>query len=540
MFLTNQVSAKRVQELANHAEAGGVAAVSGLRKAGASGKHPANICRDLLRQLVKGCKVPEPYYIRCPLFDKKKNTVIYQDVPVLLPHEVLHEMVMQSEDNLQKMLPTEGSAAWDKVDTFVQKHQLTKRCFPLGVWADGVPFASKQRDSLEVFTWMFTSEVESPRFLYVALPKSSLHGKATYDVLWDLLVWSLRFLLLGTFPTSRHDGTPWTSKDGKRAKAAGGELCCHGVLHQVRGDWQFFVNSFSFNSWTSTDLCVRCGASNGPPHDFRQCGLEASWRRTRKTGMHWIVDRQRQGSHVSPLFGAPDFDPHDVVPDWLHCVDLGVQADLLGNLFYEVVEQHMPGANRDQRLRAFLDRLLRWNKETKPQTVFDNMTWEMIQAKASSPPKLRGKGAEVRHVLPFAILLAEDYQDGSIHRHTVLWVLKWMARCGSLVKERPYQAAAAAEAARNVALLWAALEGEARSKGDFISWRLKPKLHLFQELMEFVAPVHGPPNTYHCYLDERIGGWMALMATRRGGAKVAASCALNCLNRYRAYAKDGM
>ena len=38
--------------------------------------------------------------------------------------------------------------------------------------------------------------------------------------------------------------------------------------------------------------------------------------------------------------------------DWLHCADLGVGADFLGNLFDYLVQHSMPGNNKDARCRA--------------------------------------------------------------------------------------------------------------------------------------------------------------------------------------------
>ena len=345
---------------------------------------------------------------------------------------------------------------------------------------------------------------------------------------------------MGEYPTLRHDGSEWGQADKWRASTASSPLSCFGVLHQVRGDWQFFKNSFGFNSWGQKEICTRCAASNGPPCDFRDTGPSSAWRQRRLSGQEWLLQQLANGQRLSPLFGAPEFDVHDVVPDWLHCVDLGVQADLVGNLFAELVNNHLPGPSREARVKGLWAKLQRWNRTNRPEGCFDNLTWEMIQQKSGSAPKLRGKGAEVRHILPFAIEMALEYQDGSPHRHTVLAMLQWLSKCCSLVKERPYPAEAAAEAARKVAQLWSALEAEARRAGDFVHWRIKPKLHLFQELLEFVSPKHGPPNTFHCYLDERIGGWVSQMACRRGGAKSGPNVALNCLNRYRAYAAEGL
>lgn len=53
LLLENSVSAKVVQEISSLASAEGVANVSQLAKAGASGKHMGNLKRDILRTLLK-------------------------------------------------------------------------------------------------------------------------------------------------------------------------------------------------------------------------------------------------------------------------------------------------------------------------------------------------------------------------------------------------------------------------------------------------------------------------------------------------------
>ncbi len=84
-----------------------------------------------------------------------------------------------------------------------------------------------------------------------------------------------------------------------------------------------------------------------------------------------------------------------------------------------------------------------------------------------------------------------------------------------------------AAGARRVASVFVALE-QARPE----VWRVKPKLHLFLELCEYVAPARGAPSTFWTYRDEDYGGEAAHMAGRRGGAHTPAAVAKSLLMRF--------
>ena len=48
-------------------------------------------------------------------------------------------------------------------------------------------------------------------------------------------------------------------------------------------------------------------------------------------------------------------------------------------------------------------------------------------------------------------------------------------------------------------------------------WAIKPNFHLLQELVQYQALEHGNPRGLWEYNDEDFVGWVAKMATKRGG-----------------------
>ena len=81
---------------------------------------------------------------------------------------------------------------------------------------------------------------------------------------------------------------------------------------------------------------------------------------------------------------------------------------------------------------------------------------------------------------------------------------------------------------------WRALECEALGAGNDKSWRLKPKAHMAQELLEFQAGTKGSPELFWTYVDESHVGSIAAFSKRRGGARDCKTLSERVLTRYRA------
>eukprot|EP00969_Alexandrium_andersonii_P023568 1029134-Alexandrium_andersonii.AAC.1 len=83
----------------------------------------------------------------------------------------------------------------------------------------------------------------------------------------EVFVWCLRCLSVGASPQSRR-GSSWLPSD--KARRAGGSLPCFAGLFQVRGDWAFYQQLFSFKGWSSASICWRrlANRSTCPFWDF--------------------------------------------------------------------------------------------------------------------------------------------------------------------------------------------------------------------------------------------------------------------------------
>ncbi len=80
----------------------------------------------------------------------------------------------------------------------------------------------------------------------------------------------------------------------------------------------------------------------------REVTAEATWRAAPLSHSECILKMLRKRGKVNPLLTAPWVKTKIFRMDWLHCSDLGVAADFLGNFFHEVVDLFPGGTKKDR------------------------------------------------------------------------------------------------------------------------------------------------------------------------------------------------
>jgi len=487
--------------------------------------------------MLKNCPWPDVYWADIPVVDPATEEAHIVSFPFLLPHEVMDHMHSVHADKFQELIVSEqnGSHLLPLVADFAAEMKLpAHKVVPIGLHGDGVPFAAKMRDSLEQFSWNFCTRPSSARVLFTAIPKKFVAGKQTMDAILAVFAWSMQMLAVGTWPARRHTGDAWLPSDKDRRKRAGQQFGFHGCLIQVRGDWAFYKAVFNFPSWAAKSICWRCEA-NTSDIDFKDFSLTALWRQRRLEGHTFLHKLRGQGLQPSTLFHSPGLKVKHFMIDWLHTVDLGVAQDALGNLFHEVVGL-LPGDTRKQRVAALWAKMRAFYKVAKPPSRLNALTETMIKL-PGKPARLRSKAGGCKYLIPFGAALAKELSQGGKHRATVYNPMRNLHEVALCVPTMPYDAPRAAAAGRHFCLLFAALEKEALNSGNNRAWRVKPKLHLFAELIEYTAPEAGSPGLFWTYLDESWGGTLANAGARRRGPKFASSSAMNLIRRYRASVK---
>ena len=534
-FLTNKLSAFETHLLASSAQHAGAAGVEDLSKAGAKGIHPKNLARDIMRSLLKDVSLPEVYWAEIPVLDPDTDAENQVWFPFLLPHEVLWKLhTTNGIDKFKAFIDTEMTKEFC---TTFNADPLTT--FAIGLHGDGAPFQAKMKDSLEQFSWNLPADPKSSRVVFTAIPKKFV-GPNTFDAILSIFVWSMDILLQGHMPTKRHDGSPFNSSknasnDSKfRIDLAGKPIPFRAALVQVRGDWAFYNDCFGFPHWASENICWLCKAqkSRGSQFDLRR----QLWKQHRYKPGEFETAMRILG-RISTLFKAPGLSLKHFMVDWLHAVDLGVGQSIVGNVLWECLDILFPNLSKKDQVKALYLKLKAWYKTAKPPSQLDGLTVEMLTLPGKGP-KLRSKAGECRYLIPFAALIARECDDGTVRRKTIRNLTEQFLQVAVIISAEPYDAAAAAAACTAVVALYVSLEDCAIATGDYNSWRVKPKLHMFEELIQFISFDVGSARRFWTYQDESWGGWLSNCAARRGGPKFAATVALGLLQRYRAVASD--
>ena len=112
------------------------------------------------------------------------------------------------------------------------------------------------------------------------------------------------------------------------------------------------------------------------------------------------------GKNISPLFDSPGCTVGMVVIGALHSVDLGVAAEVVGNIFREYL-QKMSKIKLEIKVQKLWVKLKDWYKINQAPSRLQGLTKDMIKKQKSKPaPKFKGKGAETRYLAPFCLDLA--------------------------------------------------------------------------------------------------------------------------------------
>ena len=163
----------------------------------------------------------------------------------------------------------------------------------------------------------------------------------TLDALWEVFGWSMNVLLSGILPERDWSGNDVPS--GGRYVAEG----WRGSLIQIRGDWEeFLCSAFGFPYRNAAgNMCWMCSASNAVGRLlWTAVGDSAGWRATRRTHAACVAELLAQRRPVNPLFSVViGLLLSCVMVDVLHCMDLGITAHVVANVFMRCIKKRALG-----------------------------------------------------------------------------------------------------------------------------------------------------------------------------------------------------
>jgi hypothetical protein len=486
--------------------------VEGFRQLADAGgkrkKHKQNMARALRTALSKGSHWPQLYYAQVRVWNKRTQQETSVWLPFLLPHELLASF--RKLNSLEDMCQTGGLSASSLLNLNRIKASMSEsQVIALGLWGDGCPCNWDRSESIEVVSLNFPGieQWNNLRMPLTVISKKYLTVGNTFDDIMDVIAWSFRMMTVGNYPTRRHDESPFRVQDTKRTKLAGKPLGFTAALVEVRGDWMFLSDVFRLPAWnTKAGCCFKCTVT---PETINQCGLDAPWRTSRLDHFKCVERMVLQGKALSPLLSVPYFSMDIFMIDWLHCADHGVAADFLGNVFLMLLSK-CEGRTLKIRCANLWLKIQDWYRRHEVKDCLEQLKLSMIR-QPKKAPKLRSKAAQARALVPFAKEAAvEMLSDADVIEHTVKHCAIHLDACYSSLSSATFDSTVLAENSRKFCLLYCSLSTE-----NGLAWRVKPKLHMFQEMCEMSGGTL--PSLCWTYRDEDFGGSIAKYSRSRGG-----------------------
>ena len=180
----------------------------------------------------------------------------------------------------------------------------------------------------------------------------------------------------------------------------------------------------------------------------------------------------------------------------MHAIDLGVSQEILGSILFQCLGVFALGENRAARVADLFVKLKQHYERMRTPNRLSALTVEMLKREGKAP-KLRAKGSETRHLVPFGVEVAAAMHaflkdDHSLTAWKCLSALLDLMMCFGA---KPFFVDAVKRATQACCMLFAALSQEAQRLGKQ-TWRIKPKLHMLQELGEFQVDEMGDPSLF--------------------------------------------
>lgn len=519
-FIMNDISSERLRKLVTKATSCGVLHLSKMDHiARTSSKKKM---KNAFLQHISKKKMWVPlYYAKVPLNDGKDHSI-----PFILPHVLMHQIQKRSV-SLDTLKPKPQDTE------FVCHIQHTGRelgvdwtsALPLGLHGDGTPYGRQKKDSLEVFSMNFPCWTEQMklRIPLCVVNKKHIEKDTTIRRVLEVLSWSFKCLALGKVIDFEGNGHTKNCPVGTVLP-----VC---FIVQLRADWAFLKQVYGLPQFNEKrGICHMCSAD---PGNWQQVGLDAPWRQQRLSAEMFHKKQLGHGANPCPIFTIPGVSVKLVHLDWLHCADAGVACDIAGNIFLSVLP--FLDKSRPAAIEKLWEELNAWYKSQQISEKIDKLRKEhFLQDK--KPPKLKCKAAACRHLVPFLKHLCEKVFDESDRRVTEYHkTIKALAQSLHATYQilNNWSSIELATKCRETCLLMKSLEDHAQQKcPGTLNWKLKPKVHIWQELCEYQSISKGNPNAAWCYKDEDFGGFLQRIGERRGGRNTAKTIAENIFHRF--------
>ena len=195
-----------------------------------------------------------------------------------------------------------------------------------------------------------------------------------------------------------------------------------------------------------------------------------------------------------------------VMVDVLHCVDLGIAAHIIGNIFWLCQEMGAwAGTTQDERVAGLEAELSQHYKDSRESSRLRGKLTVARLRTDGGWPKIKAKGAPTRHVASVAWPLAQRHIGPMEAALAQLLVQFYALISGPDMFLSDDARRDIAAVGLRICVIYSRLSANAlAARRKF--WKISPKLHMFQHLAEWQSVEYGYPKFYWTYADEDMVG----------------------------------
>ena len=404
---------------------------------GSWGKHPGN-CHESLRAFLGEPNVPSPFLHDVPMLLKKSkggvaNVTDVVKFPVLLPHVLFAHYFHTDRARFQSLFlgdqtPESMEAFWSELerrdDPRLRGHsmknmtQWRRRCIPLALHGDAVPVVrigksgTRSVDVCSVRSIFASGSTLLIKLLLWFIFVDNVTDD-TYQEIWRATLHSLFWLSKGVWPMVDMYGKPYAKRSEDYMRR--GTPLADGYfspIFSLTADLDHYAKAWHLRHYNANEMCELCPANR----DFGNRRLcynnfsdDAEWPSLVYGRDEWRALHDEAFLHY--IFKLPDVDNLCLDPDELHILFLGVLGYFLGSVLYLLVFVILPGSHTDN-MNVIWEFIAKFYHEHATPTQYTNLTISMFCGDDPHAhfPFLKGKGAEVRDVLP-ALVAFWDQQS---------------------------------------------------------------------------------------------------------------------------------
>ena len=233
-------------------------------------------------------------------------------------------------------------------------------------------------------------------------------------------MWSLYYAFLCIWPYTDHIGRVYDPKTPE-GQEAGHDLAsgfCL-VVFAFKGDLDHLTKAWGLRSYGSQFPCQWCPCGRkqvAPLMKLNYFGSDAEW----KDKFYSVSEWRNVYTSFFYIFEMQFITHHNIQPDELHVMHLGTSMYMLGSVLSMLVTMILDDSI-ETNMEHVWDMISDYYIKNSVITQYTNIDLNMFQSDgAKKMPKLSGKGAEIKDLVPALLHVWKELRDHTLFEHQLV------------------------------------------------------------------------------------------------------------------------